>query len=679
MNTYTLGSSGRRTFDLTDEDLETGVAVLGTTGSGKSSFLRQLMREHVRNGRGLLCIEPGDLNADFLSDLAHEVLARGRRSLLKKIHWIELHPQQLPRYDLFQTPDLSAYHPELRDVFYQAWQHTACMSRAEVYQGKSAGETSLEGHPRVERTLMNVFDALSTLVQGRRLPAKKAAALVDPTHPDHEAAYRQVKDRLKRETRSDLEMLRNFTRLSDVRAENEAALNRIRSMHGPLLRQMLSSTGAEPAFSMQRAVESGDFVLVSTAKTPWASHEQNVGLARMLMHDWIEALQNCPRDRRRGSTLILDEAHFYLTDELIRAQRVIRKYKGGLVLSFLGLASLRKKDIDYAPDVLGLTNTDVCFRQKWPDDVDLMARVLFTPNLDFTPLVHDVYQHRGEYQWLKVREVSRTFNRQTQWGRADSLGDTVTVTEGEKEEETEQETWSNGKTKQRTSGTSDVAGWNAGDTSSDGQADSPIIQDGQLKRTLKVGSGQRGSSSGESGSHAIQSGEMEGETDTKGGSRGRSKGRTRNEAVGKQRGITVSDGGSEGEGITIAEKLMPMPVIIHDQQKTGQLERPVDQQFAEYGRQITSQPQRHAIVRTGGEKAFAIETLEVRESFASPQAQLKAVSQLRRTLYATHPYYFTPSADEERLPEDGSGEDIDDARQDPEEADEADSEEARYL
>src|SRR5207244_6322053 len=100
------------------------------------------------------------------------------------------------------------------------------------------------------------------------------------------------------------------------RPVTESALNRLRSMLGPLMRQMLSGTGSEPTLSVQKVVERGDYLIVSVKKTPYTSYDQNVGLAGMVIHDWVEALLNCPREKRRPSTLIIDEAHEFMAPDL---------------------------------------------------------------------------------------------------------------------------------------------------------------------------------------------------------------------------------------------------------------------------------------------------------------------------------------------------------------------------
>ena len=61
-------------------------------------------------------------------------------------------------------------------------------------------------------------------------------------------------------------------------------------MHGPLLKEMLSGTGSDPVIDLHRIIQRGEFLLVKTARTPYASTDQNVALASMFIHDIIEAV-----------------------------------------------------------------------------------------------------------------------------------------------------------------------------------------------------------------------------------------------------------------------------------------------------------------------------------------------------------------------------------------------------
>ncbi len=119
----------------------------------------------------------------------------------------------------------------------------------------------------------------------------------------------------------------------------------------------------------------------------------------------------------------------------------------------------------------------------------------------------------------------------------------------------------------------------------------------------------------------------------------------RQESSGRQSNVTISEG--ESHGITINHKMVHLEKIVRERQKTGMLERSVADQIARFAQQISGQAQRNATARVGAGKAVQIETIEVKQPFRSQEAQIRAVEWLRRELFRTHDYYFTPTLDPE--------------------------------
>lgn len=647
---YDLGTilDDQGAFRLLEEQLETGVVVNGTTGSGKSRFFQRVIDEHVRWRRGLLLIDPGDLADDVLAKFARRLADTRDDRILKKLHLIELSPGQMARYDLFSPPDLSAIHPEVRALYLRSWQHTKVQSVSEAFL-RVKGQSEFGVQVRLQRLLANVFTCVSTMVDRGHLPVARALVLLDREHPDHLREYERLKHRLPGEVVADFETLHGFRRLQDVRTETESALNTLRAQLGPLMKNFVSGTGREPSFSMRRAVAEGGIVLVSVKKTPWASHKQNVALAALLVQDWVEALLDCPRERRRGSTLMIDELHQFLhaLPDLPLFQRILRKYGGGLVLGTQDLVSMRTGEVDHAPGILGLANTLVTFRMTWPKDVEVMARLLFSGNIDHTKLTHDVYQHQGEYDWLRVRETSRTWGTSRQQGVANGEGSDESESTQASESVAETDQWSKAKARGRSTGTADMNGWANGEASNRGLSDSPIIVDGARKQTLQLGSRGDSTSKTENGGSTKSTQDSETDTDTFGGSETVTAGKSHGFARSHKKMHTVSSMEGTTAGGSESEKLLPLPKLVHVVQDTGQLVDSVADQYEKLGGELTSLPRQEGFVRIQGSKAVHFRTADVPDAFSSPEAQMKAVAWIKRRLHQAHDYYFTPSVDEE--------------------------------
>ena len=406
------GFSQRERFTLTDEELGTGTLCLGTTGSGKSRWLRQLMREHWRNGRGLCAVEPGDLIEDFLAECAHEIMTTGNRSILKKLHVVELNPFQLVRYDPFQFVYPKPIHPEMRDTVYRSYQNTKVQSVAEIYQWKQGQSTDFAGMPTLQRNFINVFTALTTLVKGKRLSAADADILVDLQHPDHDRVYARVELHLPREIVADFEVLHSYKNVRDVRNDTGSFINRIRTMHGPLFKEMVATDGRLPTLNLYDAIQKGHFILVKTGKTPFASNDQNNALASLFIHDIIDTMLVTPRELRKPFTLMIDEAHKYVRPGIGDIARIARKYQLALVIATTDAASLKHKDVDLAVELLNVVNIVIAFRMTWPEDLTTLAEYLFSQNIDFTELMHEV-ERRDGLEWLHVDEWSESTSRQS--------------------------------------------------------------------------------------------------------------------------------------------------------------------------------------------------------------------------------------------------------------------------
>jgi hypothetical protein len=650
-DSFELGTrADGRPFRLAPAELATHMAVLGTTGSGKSRLLWKLLREHRRLRCGFCLIDPGDLADDFLADVAREAVETGNANILKKIHLLELSPFCCARFDPFRFHLPKVVHPELLEAARKSWQHTKVQSVAEVFQRKQ-GQVDFEGMPRLQRGLTNVLTAVSTLVDGRRLAPADAAMLLDLNHAQHDAVYRRLASsgRLPREIVADFETIHAFKRVQDLRTETESTLNRLRSLLGPLMKQTLSATGAEPALDLYHIVQRGDYLIVKVAETPFASHDQNVGLAGLVIHHLFETMLVTPRELRRSFSLLIDEAGEYGTSpDIARALGVMRKYGLSMVLAAQDLSSFRKKDFDMTPKVLSQCGSVICFSQKWPEDTEIMARVLFGGgNIDFTALVQEVERHDG-YDWHSVSETSEGTGKQRNW--SDSTGTGTTESEGttESASRSRQTTKTKGKTSSSSRNSSTTAGDSESSVRGGSSSQSPIILQGDVKKMLALQGTTNSSSSTQQSARTSGDAYSDGTTETTGESDGTTTGTSRERSQGRSTQQSRTDGGGDSESRSVSQKLVPLARIVREKQRTGSLERSVSDQLEEFRQTIQGLRRRQAVALTPqSPRAIVIETAEVKDPFVSAGAQAKAVDWVKRELLGVHPYLFVPALDAE--------------------------------
>jgi len=591
----------RRAFTLSPQQLSTHVAVLGPTGAGKSRLLWQMMREHRRQRHGFCVIDDGDLATDFLADCAAEVLLSGNHALLKKLYWIKLNPFRMPRYDPWKMTVPEGLHPELLPSFLACWRHKRVQQFMQVTQANVTGKTDFMNQPRRQRVLTDAFTALSTAVEGRHLAVEDVFIFFNPAHKDWRRALDRCIPMLPNEITQELEMLGAFKRLGDLWTQVESSVNSLRALLGPCMKQMLSATGNEPSFDWNEAVQRGGYVIVD-AHQDHAGTAENIALASLMALDLGETMLNTPKHKRKSFSLIVDEAAQFLGPlgrEFGRWLRIMRKYGMPCVLAFQDLASMQLEELDLAPTILNQCGTIICFRSRGHLDNEILVRLLMTGNLKFVPLVHDVYQQRGDHKWERVQEESRTTkhdeSHSTATGTTSNRGTTrsKTFTESQQESDT------------------------------DGMAESKVYgPTGLVTSVSKSGSMGGGTSKGRA------FGESEGETVAFGTSK------------------STTEGATNGWAVTVGEKLVPLPIVVHDIQKTGTLEESVADQIEKHRQHLHGLEDRHAIVLAPGmTKAVEIVTIDVPDPFQSPAAQAKAVKWIVNAICEAHDFYFVPSFD----------------------------------
>src|SRR6266404_471827 len=77
------------------------MAVLGGSGSGKSTFIELLLRQQMLAGLGFCYIDPHSDTANNLVAFAAAQKALGNDSLWRKVHIVEIGPKNAVAYDPF--------------------------------------------------------------------------------------------------------------------------------------------------------------------------------------------------------------------------------------------------------------------------------------------------------------------------------------------------------------------------------------------------------------------------------------------------------------------------------------------------------------------------------------------------------------------------------------------------
>lgn len=591
---FSMGTTSEgKAFLLSPSMLNTHLAVLGATGSGKSRFLSLLMRFHVACGQGFCLVDPaGDLCEDVLAWCTRRVIETGDTALLQKIHYLE--PgcyEKVFAYDPFRFNPAKPIAPEYREAAYRAWLHTTVHHIGEIVQLKQGGST-FEGMARLQRVLTDILTATGMAVDetGKHLPLADVFVFLNREHKRHHEVYSRVAPLLDGEIRADFERWHECKNPDRLLTELESTINRLRAILSPVAKAIFAASATTPTIDWRECIRRGDIILWNLRPSEYFSHDQKTTFGKLAIHEILSTMQSIPRDMRRPFTLVVDEAAEFASEQLEWALGAMRKTGLGIVLAGQDLSSFRKKDgFDMAAKVLSQCNSKVCFQEQWPEDLDILARVLGTGNLDFTELVHEVERHEG-YEWHEVTEWSEGVSQQANWNRSTGQTESETTNHQQTQTESSQQNWASGS----------------------GVHQSP---------SLRAGSGS-----------------------SRGDAFGFARGRTKTH--------TASEGGSQGASLTVSHKLVPLSNVVREEQKSGKLEQDVSVQFEKMKAQIHGLKNRQAVVKLAELKeAFVMETHEVRDVFISPEAQASMVEWIKRELFALQPYYITPSfgpADQDR-------------------------------
>ncbi len=637
-----------RFFELDDDRLSMHMTVLGRTGMGKSRLLEQLVLEHIERRRAAVVLDPdGDLVENVLGRVTRHVVETGSRAVLKRIDYLEPGPFLAFAYDPFVFRLHRPVHPELLASVREAWLHCKVDRVADILLRKQ-GQQSYDGMPRLQRVLRDVLYVVGTLVAGRRLALADATLILDFGHPLNARLWAQVEPHLPRDVASDFRVLREMRRIEDLRRETESTLNRLRSMFGPVVRSIFSRTEG-PSLSLYDAIQNGHVVLVNLRDSEYLSPDQASALGRMLIYDALTTAMVTPREQRRPCTLIVDEAAEFVTPDIGRALRRMRKYQLGVVLSSQTIESFVKDDCDLRSIVLGQPDTVLTFNQRWPEDLALLARILFTRRLDFTPLWQEVERDGGtefvpllEYGFSKGTghswndSATRSTSRTDSAARTDSQAQTISLahmlgwgltrTDGQSEVETD--TTSTGKG----TGVNHEIDSQLGLPVREGQRHSSNTNESAAKSRGRQR--QAGTAETENGATTITNAEQRGVA------------LQRSAALQQGESTQHGTGGNENESTSWSLRWAQIRKTIREQVETGQLRQAVADQLESYIQQLFSLGRRQAAVLSGTE-SFFLETLEVPDAFASPEALMKAVEWAKLRLRELHPYLFVPDLSQE--------------------------------
>jgi hypothetical protein len=390
---------------LAPDQLSTHLHVIGVTGTGKSYFLEALVEQLIYQGYGVCLIDPhGDLYHRVLSFCAYLDLRRPELRLAERV---------IP-FDVAERRQFLGFNPMQRrsDGMEVASQAKAMMEAIR----KCWGQASFDATPRLGRWLYNICAALIEA----ELTFVQAYHLVEPSD---NPLRRAIIEAVKRPTvKSEWESLLGM-RLTEREDRLESSLNRIKPfIELPAIRRVIGQRAN--TLDVDAVIEQSKVWLVNLSRQNVISEDDQDLIGTLIVNALLISTFAKPKAKRKPFFLICDEFEKFVTPDMAEILDGGRKFGLHLVLAHQHLQQLKQGDLQVYNSTLTNARTKVVFGGLSEEDLDVVAKELFTGELDPDLVKQEIYQTK--FRPVESTRVVRT--RSDSYGGSDSSGDSTTNT-----------------------------------------------------------------------------------------------------------------------------------------------------------------------------------------------------------------------------------------------------------
>ncbi|MGE3702632.1 MAG: DUF87 domain-containing protein [Hyphomicrobiaceae bacterium] len=511
------------------ETLMRHLRALGTTGSGKTTFLKNLLTEWVRLGYGGIIFDPhGSHPGSLLNELA-DLLDHAGFFASGRVHCIDLNlTSHVTAFNFLGLEDTD--ESVIADAFLEA------MSVA--FKGED-----LYAKPTIRNRSRTLIMALANL----KLPVADAELFLDPY--DRGGVRVRSIDRITnpyaKEGMQQLHFISEDRNKRDFRAEVVGPCNRLAEFLSCDAVRMMLGVVDEPGqprrtIDILHGMDQGHLYLVNLQHGR-AISEANAALVGALLFRYAFLLAS-RRSNLEPFLIVADEFQKIVSGDLPNLLAEARKFAVGCVLSHQYLAQLGgPEDILYqAP--LHCVGTDVVFQIADVKDAQAMAERVLPLNLE-RPLHASIRNTVTGHRRVQLASRSRT--------DSEAVTESEAETEGEAEAHTEMH--SHSEAAGEFSGTTTSAGTFDGTADSTGVVMQPQYQMlGPNSENAALWPAALSQSVGEVASHGTtaQTGESRGSTrissDSHGTAHTVSRSHARTRGIARSTGVAHSQGEQEG-------------------------------------------------------------------------------------------------------------------------------------
>lgn len=590
---------------------------------------------------------------------------KGDDAILHRIHYLRPSFDQIFSFDPFRFPDVEI-PPKNKRMAEASWLHAASdrIMRAML---RRYTEADIEIMVRLLRWLKNLLTAVGTGVPDKQhLSLADIQVLLNKRHKRHDEVFKALHSHMPQDILADFERLHSIDRVQDEDHYTESTDNRLRTFLSPLV-QAIFATDA-PSIDFKHIIENHQILLVNLAESDFFSREQGLQIAGLVINEMITTVSRTRKEQRTPHHLIIDEAGYYVAEDMERLLTEARKWRLSLCLGGQSLRTFMKGDVDLFEVIADNCSMFISFKQRNVKTVQQLGKFFAYPNRILAERM-DVRDRPDGYVVVPIIDRSVSVTDITSNALSEAHSDSRATGIGLYKGKTSSEAESDGKTQGIHAGKNESEGQSSFHTNQSGNSMNqtsnftPVMQDGAM-HMIPV----PGSSAGNFMSSGNGRGEMVGKGHSFGLSALDSHTKTKATADSKGVGLQLQIGESDTVGSTHMKgkaksksatlKHTPLAVTREELHPTGQPRLALPFQDAIHETVLTTLPDRYALVRIAGqgaEKTVIFRTHDVNDPYDDPYIRRQKLEEFKARVVELQPYIVQNPA----LPEDEQNERLD--------------------
>jgi hypothetical protein len=413
LSTFSVVSLGHdqdgHTVLLDDTTRVKHVHIVGATGSGKTTALKNIILQDIRRGRGGAIFDPhGGHPGSLLHELQEELEADGFFET-DRFHLID------PNITSHVTPfNFLGLEDTDRSVIADAFLEAVSV----VFQGED-----LYAKPTTRSKLRTILIALAEL----RLPVSDALLLLDPYDRSgiRGRAIERITDAYAREELQQLHFISSERSKHDFRAEVVGPLNRLAEFLSCEAVRMMLGVVDKPGekrrtLDILSGMNRGDVYFINLQHGP-AISEANASLIGALLLRYFFLLAS-RRTNLEPFFITVDECQKFLSGDVPNILAESRKFGIGLTLSHQYLAQLGTPDDLTYQACMNCVDTTIAFKINDPREAQILAEKVLPLNLE-RPVAASVRPTVTGHRRARLASAATTHSEAVTESEGETLGE----------------------------------------------------------------------------------------------------------------------------------------------------------------------------------------------------------------------------------------------------------------